>query len=249
MVRKNPVKATVQPVTDDQMSTARQAAEQAAADLAEVEHGDPLQANWASEYESATAAARITARRLEQLEEQRAEHVEQLRQRVAVAKSAAPEVKAMAEALGASRDKLAVTAADHLRMLAELATLAGEHNTLLASYRARLAELGLSADGDHAEGTLGSGRSAGIRAAGTDWLAVPADGVVWSALRQVFPSTGPRHPFHEMPGDYLWMPSQVARRADGLGMPTLDGIKATVPVVPQPVKAQMADIKPAAKGR
>ena len=100
-------------------------------------------------------------------------------------------------------------------------TTADEHNAAVNASRARLAELGLSADSDAAEGTLGSGRFAGVRADGTDWTAVPADGFAHAALRQVFPVVGPRHPFHNM-NKYLWVPSQVAERPDGLTVPTLE---------------------------
>ncbi len=49
-----------------------------------------------------------------------------------------------------------------------------------------------------------------------------------SALREVFPNPGPRNPLGLI-SPHHWLPSQVEARPDGLAMPTLASVGATIP--------------------
>ena len=238
-------------VTDDLLEQARARADAAAARLRAAEQADPAAAGWESEYEAASAAVRATSRRVEALEQLRAAQVERGGKRAALVKSHAADLKAMAAALGASRDQVAAAAAEHLRTLAALASAAAEHNARLAESRARLAELGLRVRDDlvddgaeHAEGVLDG---PGVRAGGVDWTPVPPGGIVAHGLRQVFGQETPLHPLAEV-GRFTWRAHEVEHRADGLNVPTLADAGAVAPEAPPRAVARSAplsDVLPA----
>jgi hypothetical protein len=238
------------PVDDELLTEARTRAESAAARLQEAERTDPLSPGWDTEFETATSAARATARRVGALEAARAAQVERTGQREAQVKSSAKDLKAIAAGLSASRDQIAATAAEHLRALAALASAAAEHNARLAEGRTLLAERGLRvrdglADGaEHGEGVLDG---PGLRAEGTDWTPAPAAGLVSHGLRLVFGQESLLHPLSQV-GRYAWRPHEVEARADGLKVPTLADAGAVVPEVPPRVIARgapLSDVLPA----
>lgn len=241
MVRKNARPANTALVTDVQLDEARRQAAQAAARLAEVEKSDVTDPGWSDEIELATRNAKATARRLQALEALRATQLEQAGQRAAVAEAAAPEVAKMAAVLASSRDAIADAAAAHLVSLAALAMAAEAHNATLASFRSRLAELGLAVGEEVTEGTLGSDA---LVAAGITWQPVPADGFIASAVRQVLPAVmAPGNPFNAVT-ERSWLPSQLTRRRDGLAPPTLDAVGATAPKAPRRIPWRHAETLP-----
>lgn len=243
MVRKNtrPASPPVL-VTDELLADARARAEAAAGQLRDAEQADPG-GSWEADYAAAVAATRATALRVEGLERLRAAQVERSGQRaMAVSGAALPEIAAQ---LGASRDRVADAAAEHLQALAGLAAATGAHNALLAQSRALLAELGLRvrddlvAEGDeHSEGVL-DGK--GLRAGGIDWTPVPAAGVVSHALRQVLDTApGFRGPFAAT--KYAWRAHEVERRPDGLTVPTLADAGLPVPIPPAAVPVERMSV-------
>jgi hypothetical protein len=145
-------------------------------------------------------------------------------------------VKGMATAQATSRDQVAEAAAVHLSALAWLSRAVHEHNSELAGYRDRLAELGLAVGADFTEGTIADG----VRAGGITWTPACADGIVASALREVFPNPGPRNPLGLI-SPHHWLPSQVEARPDGLAMPTLASVGATIPRQPELPRLKMPD--------
>ena len=88
--------------------------------LRAAEQADPAASGWEAEYEAASAAVRATSRRVEALEQLRAAQTERGGKRAAAVKAADKDLKAIAAALGASRDQVAAAAAEHLRALAAL---------------------------------------------------------------------------------------------------------------------------------
>lgn len=235
-------------VTADQITSAQAELAQAKQELAEIAEGDVTARGWAGAYETAAIAERAAQRRLDTIEQLHAAQVERTGKRAATVKTAAPEVKAMAEALTASRDAVAEAAVAHLRALAALATAAEAHNALVDASRSRMAELGLSVLDSltgqrHDSGTLGDQHfGSGLRIAGTDWTHVPAAGFTAHAIRQVFTGLPPRNPLHKV-GQYWWGPSEVAERRDGLAVPTLESAKCTAPVPPELPQFRMASIR------
>ena len=250
MARKyvNPA-GSVTPVTDKLLIEARARAEAAAARLRQAEHADPLASGWDAEFESATMAARATARRVESLEQARAAQIERGGKRDAALKSAAGDLKSIASGLTATRDAVAAAAAQHLKSLAALAVAEQAHNALLAQSRARLAELGLRVRDDlvddgaeHAEGVLDNG----LRAEGTDWTSLPAGAVTAHALRLVYGDCGPLHPLSAV-GRYRWRAHEVEQRPDELRVPALADVDALAPEPPPRViarGARLADVLP-----
>jgi hypothetical protein len=192
----------------------------------------------------AAAAAR---RRVDALAALRAAQLERSGQRDTAVNAAG--LDAMAAGLAASRDQLGAAAADHLRALAALAAASDAHNTLLATGRARLAELGLAvrddlvdvdAGGEHGEGTI----DGGVRAGGRDWTPVPAPGLAVHALLAVFGVF--RGPFAGL--RFAYPAHLVASRPDGLAVPSLADAGVTLPavVVPDPPpRVSVADVWPA----
>jgi hypothetical protein len=161
-------------------------------------------------------------------------------------KAAAGDLKSMSVSLAVSRDAVAAAANEHLRTLAALAVAAEGHNALLATSRARPAELGLAVRDDlvdvddgqeHAEGAL----ERGLRAGGVDWIPVDAAGLTAHAARQVFASYGPLHPLAEV-GKYTWRPFEVEQRADGLKVPALTSAVPAAPV-PVPIPADRLTVR------
>ena len=179
--------------------------------LAEVERSDPSDPGWAEKYELSARAMQAADHHQAAVEAQRAAQLEQAARHAAAAEAAKPEIAAMNDTLAASRDQVIAAAAAHLAALATPATLADEHNNALASYRARLGELGLAPD--------------------AGWVPVPADGFAAVALRQVFPAAGPLHPLSRVSPD-SWLPHELSARPDGLRPPTLADVGATVPEPP-----------------
>jgi hypothetical protein len=250
MARKyvNPNRPSPTLVTDALLAEARTRADAAAARVRAAERADPARPGWDSEYAAATSAATATQRRVDALAALRAAQLERSGKRDAAVKAA--DLDAMAAALAASRDQVAAATADHLRSLAAVASAVDAHNKLLATGRARLAELGLAARDDlvdieagqeHPEGTI----DRGVRAGGRDWTAIPAPGLVAHALLQVFGCF--RGPFASM--RHAWPPHQVESRPDGLNVPTLEAVGVTLPPVPVPVVARpapLSDVLPAA---
>lgn len=251
MARKyvNPA-GSVTPVTDKLLIEARARAEAAAARFRQAEHADPLASGWDAEFESATMAARATARRVEALEQARAAQIERGGKRDAALKSAAGDLKSIASGLTATRDAVAAAAAQHLKSLAALAVAEQAHNALLAQSRARLAELGLRVrddlvddGGEHAEGVLDSH---GLRAGGTDWTPIPAAGVVAHGLRQVFGHENTLHPLSQV-GRFTWRAHEVESRPDELRVPTLADAGVVPPeTMPRVIarSAPLADVLP-----
>ena len=242
--------ASAPPVDDQVLAEARAKAEAAAARLREAERGDPLAPGWETEYEAASAAVRAASRRVEAVEQLRAAQLERGGQRAAAVKSAEKDLKAITAGLSASRNQIAAAAAEHLRSLAALAAAATEHNSRLAEGRTLLAAKGLRVKDDlldegqeHDEGTL---EAPGLRAAGTDWLPVPAAGIVAHALRELFGRESPLHPLSQV-GRYMWRSFEVERRADGLKVPTLADVGAVAPdATPRATarSAPLADVLP-----
>lgn len=248
------LKESAPTATDDMLEQARARAEAASARLREAERADPAAAAWESEYEAAAAAVRATSRRVEALESLRAAQTERGGKRATAVKSAAKDLAAMAATLGASRDRVAAAAGEHLRAAAALTSVVAEHNALLAESRARLAELGLRVHDDlvddgaeHAEGILDG---PGLRAGGIDWTPVPSGGIVAHGLRQVFGAETRLHPLAEV-GKFTWRPHEVERRADGLNVPTLadaGAVAAEVAPVAVARSAPLADVLPPREG-
>jgi hypothetical protein len=197
--------------------------------LREAEGVDPSLAGWDSVYDVAAAAVRAAERRLAALSSLRAAQVERSGKRADAVKAAAKELEGIAAGLGASRDQVAAAAAEHLRALANLAVAVDAHNGKLAAGRARLAALGLAVRDDllpegseHPEGTL----DRGLRAGGVDWIAVQPRALADHARLQVFkdPET--------QAGRFRWRPHELGQRPDGLAVPTLASVKATLPPAP-----------------
>lgn len=226
--------ATAPKVTPGAVETARKAADDAAAALAALEHGDPSAEDWAARYAAARAAHAAAARRAELTESARAAQVERAGQRAETVKNARADLEKMTAELTASRDKAAAAAAGHLRALAILATACDAHNRLVADCRAALASLGLMASDEtldgavrHGEGAHGGAFGTGLRAGNVDWTPVPAAGVVGHALHQVLPE-------HDLRGiGTRWMAGEVTGRPDQLHVPSLEDVGATVPA-PEP---------------
>ena len=59
-------------------------------------------------------------------------------------------------------------------------------------------------------------------------------------LHEVFPAVGPRHPFTQI-SKYIWLPSQVEQRPDGLAMPSLASTGAKAPKPPVTIPWKHAD--------
>ena len=244
----NPAKSTT--VTDGQLAEARAKAEAASAHCREVERGDPLKPGWDAEFLAAETAVKATARGVEALEALRAAQLERSGVRAAAVKAAGPDLKASASALAASRDTIAAAAAEHLRAFAGLVAAAEAHNAALAGFRSQLAAKGLRVKDElvdegqeHEQGAM----DAGLRAGGTDWTPVPAAGVAAFALRQVFGAESPLHPLAQV-GRFTWRAHDVEARPDGLRLPTLEDVGATMPERPRPVVARstpVADLLPA----
>jgi hypothetical protein len=240
-------------VTDKTLAEARARAEAAQARLREAESADPTRAGWDQEYDAASAAVRATERRVTALESLRAAQLERSGKRDAAVKSAAGDLAAIAKGLAASRDAVAAAAGEHLRTLAALVNAAESHNALVGKSRDRLATLGLAVRDDlvdveagqeHPEGVLDTG----VRAGGTDWIPVPAQGVVDHAVRQVF-----RDPLTQQ-GRFRWRAHETDQRADGLRLPSLADVGAVLPPWPPrvviPERPSIRDfMAPPARGR
>jgi hypothetical protein len=249
MARKyiNPNRPSPSLVTDALLAEARVRADAAAARVVAAERADPSSPGWDDEFAAATAQAAAARRRVDALAALRAAQLERSGQRDTAVNAAG--LDAMAAGLAASRDQLGAAAADHLRALAALAAASDAHNTLLATGRARLAELGLAvrddlvdvdAGGEHGEGTI----DGGVRAGGRDWTPVPAPGLAVHALLAVFGVF--RGPFAGL--RFAYPAHLVESRPDGLAVPSLADAGVTVPavVVPaSPPRVSVADVWPA----
>jgi hypothetical protein len=230
----NPNRPAAGLVTDDLLDAARERVASTAARLRAAEGADPGAANWDEEYEISSGAARAAERRLAALESLRARQVERGGQRDATLKAAARDLETIASQLAASRDQAAAAAAAHLKALSAVASAVAAHNRLLAASRAQVASLGLQVRDDlldegseHGEGAT----ERGLRLAGQDWIPIPPGGVEAHALRQVFASYGPLHPLAGV-GKGRWRAFEVEGRADGMRVPVLADVKATVPAAP-----------------
>jgi hypothetical protein len=249
MVRKNsPAASAAAPVTDRLLEQARERAAAAQGRLHAAERADASLPGWEVEYAAALAAERSSARRVVALEQLRAGQIEAAGKRDAAVKAAGPELSSAAAELTASRDKVGAAADEHLKALSALAAAADAHNQLLAGQRAHVAELGLRAADDladgveHSEGVLEQG---GLRVAGTDWTVLPGGGVVAHALRQVYGQESAMHPLSQV-GRYVWRAHQVEHRADGLKLPVLAApAAAAVPV--QASRPSVTDMLPPAE--
>jgi hypothetical protein len=246
----NPNRPAAGLVTDDLLDAARERVASTAARLRAAEGADPGAADWDEEYEISSGAARAAERRLAALESLRARQVERGGQRDATLKAAAADLETIASQLAASRDQVAAAAAAHLKALSAVASAVAAHNRLLAASRAQVASLGLQVRDDlldegseHPEGTL----DRGVRVGGTDWIPIPPGGVEAHAARQVFASYGPLHPLAGV--GKRWRSFEVEARADGLAVPSLADVKATVPQspppVPRPKTPSIRDLMPA----
>jgi hypothetical protein len=228
----NPAKS-VALVTEAVVAEAQGRLDRARERLRGAESADPALPGWDSAYDVAAAAVRAAERRLEALTSLRAAQVERSGKRDAAVKASAGERGGIAAGLGASRDQVAAAAAEHLRALANLAVAVDAHNGKLAAGRARLAALGLAVvddlvaeGGEHPEGTLGRG---GLRAGGVDWTPVEPRALADHARLQVFRDR------ETQAGRFRWRPHELGQRPDGLPVPTLAGVKATLPPAPVPV--------------
>ncbi len=236
MVRKhNYASRPASPVSENLLNEARARLQAAEQRLTRAEHADPAAPGWGGEYAAAAAAVGQARRHVEAVEQLQAAQVERAGIRAKAAAAAAGELDQMAAALTASRDQVSAAAAAHVRALAELVEAAAKHNALLGQHRARLAGLGLRVRDDlldesqeHAEGVL----EQGLRAGGTDWTPVPADGLAAHALSLVFTEAeGWNHPLAAT-FRHRWRPHEVGTRPDGLAVPGLAEVNG-MPRAPQ----------------
>jgi hypothetical protein len=230
----NPAKS-VALVTESTLGEAQTRVDRARTRLRDAESADPALPGWDGEYDAASAAVRAAERRVEALTSLRAAQVERSGRRAETVKSSENELASIAAGLAASRDAVAAAAAENLRGLAGLAVAAAAHNEKLAAGRARLAELGLATRDDlldidrgeeHPEGTLGR---SGVRVSGVDWTVIEARAVADHARLQVFRDR------ETQAGRFRWRPYELGQRPDGLKVPTLASVGASVPAGPPPV--------------